>query len=109
MNQNITELLEGTLAGKYADTQSRAGGIRALCDTCITRTSTRSRPTHGPQARGPFGFRTKHVVSYAGNFSCSATTLTAIPGGFRVPLAAENETAAKTRMNCLRTKILRYT
>ena len=98
MNQNITELLEGgTLAGKYAEYSKPQAAFERFCDACLTlHLDSLSQGLTGRKLGGLFGFRTKHTVSYAGNFQLLCDDLDSyIRGGFRVLLAAENETAAK--------------
>ena len=107
MNQNITELLEGgTLAGKYAEYSKPQAAFERFCDTCITlHLDSLSSGLTGRRLGGLFGFRTKHVVSYAGKFQLLCDDLDSYTrGGFRVLLAAENETAAKNTYELLEDK-----
>ncbi|MGI6167533.1 MAG: transcription-repair coupling factor [Eubacteriales bacterium] len=98
MNQNITELLEGgTLAGKYAEYSKPQAAFEHFCDTSLTlHLDSLSYGLTGRRLGGLFGFRTKHTVSYAGNFQLLCDDLDSYTrGGYRVLLEAENGTAAK--------------
>jgi transcription-repair coupling factor (superfamily II helicase) len=98
VNQTVTELLEGgTVAGKYAEYSKPQTSFDRFCDSCLTlHLDSLSHGMSGRKLGGLFGFRTKHTVSYAGNFPLLSDDLDSYTrNGFKVLLSVENETAAK--------------
>lgn len=96
-NQTVTELVEGgTLAPKYAEFIKPNAAFERFCDASLTlHLDSLSHGMTGRRLGGMFSFRTKHTISYAGNFQLLCDDLGSyIRGGYRVVLAAENETAA---------------
>ena len=96
-NQNVTELVEsGTIAGAYAEYQKSQAEFEHFLDTGVTvHVDSLSYGMSGKRLGGIFGFRTRHMVSYAENFQLLCEDLTGyMRGGYRTAVMAENETAA---------------
>ncbi len=107
INQTITELLEGgTVAGKYTEYSKPQAAFDHFCDSCTTlHLDSLSHGMSGRKLGGLFGFRSKHTVSYAGNFPLLSDDLDSYTrGGFKVLLSVENETAAKNTLELLTDK-----
>ncbi len=104
MNQTVTELLEGgVIAGRYAEYSKPAAAFDRFCEQSMTiHIDSLSHGTSGKKFGGLFGFRTKHTVSYAGNFQLLADDIDGYTrGGYKVLLSVENETAAKNTLELL--------
>ncbi len=109
-NQTVTELVEaGTVAGKYAEYSKPAAELERFADSALTlHLDSLSHGMSGKKIGGLFGFRTKHTVSYAGNFGLLCDDLdTYLRSDYRIVLAVENETAAKSMYELLSDKGMR--
>ncbi len=97
-NQTVTELMEsGTISSAYAEYQKPQAEFERFLDTGVTvHVDSLSYGMSGKRLGGIFGFRTRHMVSYAENFQLLCEDLTGyMRGGYRTAVMTENETAAK--------------
>ncbi len=105
--QTVTELVEGgTLSPKYAEFSKPSALFEQFCDrsVCLHLDSI-SHGMSGRRLGGLFTFRTKHTVSYAGNFPLLCDDIESyVRAGYRIVIAAENETAAKNMQELLTDK-----
>ena len=109
-NQTVTELVAaGTVAGKYAEYSKPISDFEHFSDRALTlHLDSLSHGMSGKKIGGLFGFRTKHTVSYAGNFALLCDDLdTYLRNDYRIVLAVENETAAKSMYELLSDKGMR--
>ena len=98
MNQTVTELVEsGTISGNYAEYHKPQAEFERFLDTGVTvHVDSLSYGMSGKRLGGIYGFRTRHMVSYAENFPLLCEDLTGyMRGGYRTAVMTENETAAK--------------
>ena len=98
MNETIKSLLEsGTLSGKYAEYAKPSDEFESFLSTQVTlHVDSLSYGMSGKRLGGIFGFRTRHMVSYAENFKLLCEDLTSyMRSDHRLIVIAENETAAK--------------
>ena len=98
MNETVKSLLEaGTIAGKYAEYQKPTTAFDLFLDRNATvHVDSLSYGMSGKRLGGIFGFRTKHMISYAENFKLLSEDLTAyMRSGHRLAVIAENEAAAR--------------
>ncbi len=98
MNETIKSLLEaGTIAGKYAEYQKPVSAFDIFLESNVTvHVDSLSYGMSGRRLGGIFGFRTKHMVSYAENFKLLCEDLTGyMRSGHRLAVIAENEAAAR--------------
>ncbi len=104
MNETIKSLLEsGTLAGKYAEYQQPVAAFDRFLESQVTvHVDSLSYGMSGRRLGGIFGFRTKHMISYAENFKLLCEDLTAyMRSGHRTAVIAENEAAARNLLEML--------
>ena len=97
MNETIKSLIEaGTIAGKHAEYQKPTTAFDLFLDRNATvHVDSLSYGMSGKKLGGIFGFRTKHMISYAENFKLLCEDLTAyMRSGHRLAVIAENEAAA---------------
>ncbi len=97
-NQTVTELVEsGTISGNYAEYHKPQAEFERFLDTGVTvHVDSLSYGMSGKRLGGIYGFRTRHMVSYAENFQLLCEDLTGyMRGGYRTAIMTENETAAK--------------
>ena len=98
MELTVAELMEsGTISGTYAEYQKAPVEFERFLDAgvCVHADSL-SYGMSGKRLGGIFGFRTRHLVSYAENFQLLCEDLTGyMRGGYRTAVMTENETAAK--------------
>ena len=97
MNETIKSLIEaGTIAGKYAEYQQPISAFDLFLDRNATvHVDSLSYGMSGKKLGGIFGFRTKHMISYAENFKLLCEDLTAyMRSNHRLAVIAENEAAA---------------
>lgn len=105
MNENIKALLESeTVSGKYAEYSLPAGAFEAfLADRVCVYADALVAGMSGKRLSGIFGFRTKHMISYAENFKLLCEDLTDLfADGHRVIVIAENRTAGRHLREMLR-------
>lgn len=105
MGETIKSLIEnGTLAGKYAEYAKPTTDFDAFLSTQVTlHVDSLSYGMSGKRLGGIFGFRTRHMVSYAENFSLLCEDIAAYArSDHRVAVIAENEAAAKNLEEMLR-------
>ena len=98
MNQTVTELVEsGTISGNYAEYHKPQAEFERFLDMGVTvHVDSLSYGMSGKRLGGIYGFRTRHMVSYAENFQLLCEDLTGyMRGGYRTAVMTENETAAK--------------
>ncbi len=96
--QTVTELVEsGTVSGKYAEYSRPIADFDQLRERCVTlHMDSLAGGLSGQRLAGIFNIRTRHTVSYAGNFQLLCDDLTSYTSsGYRVFIAAENATAAE--------------
>ncbi len=104
MNEQITTLCEGgLLAGKYAEFAKPAAAFDRFLESNVTvHIDSLSYGMSGRRLGGIFGFRTRHMVSYADNFRLLCEDIRNYrAGGYRLAVLAENETAAKNLSDML--------
>ncbi len=98
MNETVKSLIEtGTIAGKYAEYQKPMAAFDLFLERNVTvHVDSLSYGMSGRRLGGIFGFRTKHMISYAENFKLLSEDLTAyMRSGHRIAVIAENEAAAR--------------
>ncbi len=98
MNETVKSLLEaGTIAGRYAEYQKPVSAFDVFLESQVTvHVDSLSYGMSGRRLGGIFGFRTKHMVSYAENFKLLCEDLTGyMRSGHRLAVIAENEAAAR--------------
>lgn len=98
MNETVKSLLEaGTIAGRYAEYQKPTAAYDLFLERNVTvHVDSLSYGMSGRRLGGIFGFRTKHMVSYAENFKLLCEDLTGyMRSGHRIAVMAENEAAAR--------------
>ena len=104
MNETVKSLIEaGTIAGKYAEYQKPITAFELFLERNATvHVDSLSYGMSGRRLGGIFGFRTKHMVSYAENFKLLCEDLTAyMRSSHRVAVIAENEAAARNLADML--------
>ena len=104
MNLTVTELMEsGTISSAYAEYQKAPAEFERFLDTGVTvHVDSLSYGMSGKRLGGIYGFRTRHMVSYAENFQLLCEDLTGyMRGGYRTAVMTENETAAKNLQQML--------
>ena len=97
MNEQITTLCEsGLLAGKYAEFARPVTAFDRFLESNVTvHVDSLSYGMSGRRLGGIYGFRTRHMVSYADNFRLLCEDVkNYLEGGYRLAVIAENETAA---------------
>ena len=97
-DQSITELIEsGVVAPKYAEYSLEPSALEVFFDRSVTLyVDSMARGLSGKKLGGMFTFRTRHTVSYAGNYKLLLDDLSDYAkGGWRVIVAAENDTSAQ--------------
>ena len=97
MNETIKSLIEaGTISGKHAEYQKPVTAFELFLDRNATvHVDSLSYGMSGKKLGGIFGFRTKHMISYAENFKLLCEDLTAyMRSGHRLAVIAENEASA---------------
>ena len=97
-NQVVEELLEsGTVSAKYTDYDKPAAHLDLFFDRNVTlHLDSLSRGLSGRKLAGLFGFSTKHMISYAENFTLLCEDLRGyVASRYRVAVMTENETAAQ--------------
>jgi len=105
--EQVKELVEGgTVSPKYAEYSKPISAFEVFCETSLClHLDSLSRGMSGKKLGGLFGFRSKHTVSYAGNFPLLADDIDSYTrGGYRVMVSVENETAAKNMQELLTDK-----
>lgn len=103
-NQTVVELVEsGTVSAKYAEYTKPISEFQSLRDKCVTlHMDSLAGGLGGHKLAGMFNFRTKHTVSYAGNYQLLCDDLTNyVAASYRILLAAENDTAAENLQGML--------
>ena len=104
MDMTVTELMEsGTISSTYAEYQKAPVEFERFLDKGVTvHVDSLSYGMSGKRLGGIYGFRTRHMVSYAENFSLLCEDLTGyMRGGYRTAVMTENETAAKNLADML--------
>ena len=98
MNETVKDLIsQGTLQGNYAEFTKPSDEFEGFLGSQVTlHVDSLSYGMSGKRLGGIFGFRTRHMVSYAENFKLLCEDLTAyMRSGHRLAVIAENEAAAK--------------
>lgn len=96
--ENIKALIEGgTVSGRYAEYAFPPATFETFIDNNVTvHVDSLSYGMSGKRLGGIFGFRSKHIVSYAENFRLLCEDLTGyMRSDYRLCVIAENEAAAK--------------
>ncbi len=104
MNETVKSLIEaGTIAGKYAEYQNPTTAFDLFLERNATvHVDSLSYGMSGKRLGGIFGFRTKHMISYAENFRLLCEDLTGyMRSGHRTAVIAENEAAARNLADML--------
>ena len=99
LNEQVVSLCEsGLLAGKYAEFARPAAAFERFLESNVTvHVDSLSYGMSGRRLGGIFGFRTRHMVSYADNLRLLCEDVTRYrEGGYRIAVIAENETAARS-------------
>jgi len=97
-DQNITELVEsGTVSPKYAEYGLEPSALELFFGKNVTvHIDSIARGLSGKKLGGTFTFRTRHTVSYAGNYPLLLEDLEAYrKGGWRAVIETESETTAQ--------------
>ena len=97
--ETVTTLVEdGYVPGKYAEYARPAAAFDLFLERNVTvHVDSLSYGTSGRRLGGIFGFRTRHMVSYAENFRLLTEDLTAYRRDrYRTAVIAENEAAARS-------------
>ena len=98
MNETVKSLIEGgTIAGKYAEYQKPTTAFDLFLERNATvHVDSLSYGMSGKRLGGIYGFRTKHMISYAENFKLLCEDLTSyMRSDHRLAVIAENEAAAR--------------
>ena len=98
MNETVVSMIEsGIISGKYAEYARPTTAFDRFLENNVTvHADSLSYGMSGRRLGGIFGFRTRHMVSYAENFSLLCEDLTAyLRDGYRLAVIAENEAAAR--------------
>ena len=106
LSQTVTELLEGgTIAPKYTDYAKSAAAFDRFCDVNVTlHADSIAHSVSDKRLSGLFGFRTRHTVSYVENEELFLEDLSGyVQSGYRALILTENEPAAKSAEELLRT------
>ncbi len=96
-DHNIQELVSsGTISPKYAEYSRGPSDLEFFLDKNVTlHIDSIARGLSGKKLGGMFNFRTRHTVSYAGNYKLLLEDLVAYKkGGWRVLVETENDTEA---------------
>lgn len=97
MDETVKELVAGgTIAPKYAEYQKSPAAFDAFLENHVmVCMDSMARGLGGKSLGGIFGFRTKHMISYADKLELLKEDLSTYrASGYRTVLIAENETAA---------------
>ncbi len=97
--QTVQGIMEsGTLSSVYAEFSKQPTEYnRFLERSVVLHVDSLARGMAGRRLAGMFGFKTRHTVSYAGNYKLLLEDLEEYKKlGWRMVIAAENETAAKS-------------
>ncbi|MBE6600773.1 MAG: transcription-repair coupling factor [Ruminococcaceae bacterium] len=97
--QTVQGIMEsGTLSSVYAEFSAEVSEYsRFLSENVVLHIDSLARGLSGQRLSGMFGFKTRHTVSYAGNFKLLTEDIEEYKNlGWRMVVAAENETAAKS-------------
>ncbi len=99
MNEQISSLCEsGLLAGRYAEFSNPSTVFDRFLENNVTvHVDSLSYGMSGRRLGGIFGFRTRHMVSYADNFRLLCEDVNRYrEGGYRIAVIVENEPAARS-------------
>ncbi len=94
---NVKELIEsGMISPKYAEYETEASALELFFEkNAVLHVDSIARGLSGKKLGGMFSFRTRHTVSYAGNFALLLEDLAVYKkSGWRAIIEAESETAA---------------
>ncbi len=97
--QRVQEIMEsGTLSSVYAEFSADPSEYTGFLGSNVTlHVDSLARGLSGQRLSGMFGFKTRHTVSYAGNYKLLLEDLSEYKKlDWRMVVAAENETAAKS-------------
>ncbi len=97
--QTVQGIMEsGTLSPVYAEFSKQISDYNQfLTRGVVLHIDSLARGMAGQRLSGMFGFKTRHTVSYAGNYKLLSEDLEEYKKlGWRMVIAAENETAAKS-------------
>lgn len=104
MNETVKELIEGkTVASAYAEYSKPLPSFDAFLDRSVTvHVDSLSYGMSGKKLGGIFGFRTRHLVSYASNFSLLCEDLrNYVDSKYKTVVLTDNDTSAKAMLNML--------
>ncbi len=104
MNETVINLIEsGMISGRYAEYACPTTAFDHFLDSHVTvLMDSLSYGMSGKRLGGIFGFRTRHMVSYAENFTLLCEDLTNYrKEGYRTAVIAENEAAARNLTDML--------
>ncbi len=96
-DHNIQELVaSGTISPKYAEYSKDPSALDVFFDKNVSvHIDSIARGLSGRKLGGMFNFRTRHTVSYAGNYKLLVEDLVAYEkGGWKVIVETENDTEA---------------
>lgn len=104
MNGTVEDLLEeGTVSPKYAEYMKPTAALESFTESNMTlHIDSMTYGMSGKKLAGMFGFRSRQLVSHAGNFELLCEDLESyIKQNYRIAVIAENKTAAQNLCDLL--------